>query len=172
MTKIVTETERLIVRELTFDDAEFILSLVNQPSFLQFIGDKGVRTLEDARNYIKNGPLISYKRHGFGSFCVTLKDSGTPIGMSGLIKREALDRPDIGFAILPEYWRMGYAFEVASAIVEYARSTHQLDRISGIVNPDNEASINLLERLGFRFDTMVQVGNDPRKIKLFQKELT
>lgn len=167
----IAETERLTIRRLTLDDAEFILSLVNQPSFLQFIGDKGVRTLEDARNYIRNVPMFSYERYGFGSFCVTLTESGTPIGMSGLIKRDALDRPDIGFAILPEYWRQGYAFEAASAIVHYARSVHRLDRISGIVNPENEASIGLLIRLGFRFERMVRIGDETREIKLFQKDL-
>lgn len=167
----IIETDRLAIRELTFDDAEFIFSLVNQPAFLQFIGDKGVRTLADARDYIRNVPMASYERYGFGSFCVTLKESGTPIGMSGLIKRDALDRPDIGFAILPDYWRQGFAFEAAQAVVDYARNVHRLDRISGIVNPENEASIGLLTRLGFRFDRMIQIGDDPREIELFQKDL-
>jgi RimJ/RimL family protein N-acetyltransferase len=167
----ITETDRLTIRHLTFDDAEFIFSLVNQPPFLQFIGDKGVRNLDDARNYIRNVPMSSYEKYGFGSFCVTLTESGTPIGMSGLIKRDALDRPDIGFAILPQYWRQGYAYEAANAIVEYAKNVHHLDRISGIVNPENEASIGLLTRLGFRFERMVLIGNETKEIQLFQKDL-
>src|SRR5688572_10804905 len=91
-------TDRLILRELTLDDAEFILGLVNEPSWLRFIGDRGVRTLDDARAYISNGPMKSYERNGFGLYLTALKGAGTPIGMCGLIKRDGLDDVDVGFA--------------------------------------------------------------------------
>jgi RimJ/RimL family protein N-acetyltransferase len=168
---IVTETDRLIIRRLTLDDAEFILDLVNQPSFLHFIGDKGVRTLADAQQYLKNVPMASYEKHGFGSYCVVLKETQHPIGMSGLIKREELDRPDIGFSLLPDYWRQGYAFEAAQAIANYAKNTLKLDRLVAIANSNNEASIGLLQRLGFEYQRMVQIANDDREIKLFSKDL-
>lgn len=145
------ETQRLIVRELNVDDAQFILTLLNEPSFLRYIGDKKVRNLDDARRYILDGPVASYERHGFGLCLVALKDSHTQIGMCGLLKREDLPDPDIGFAFLPAFWNKGYAFEVAAAVLKDARERLKLDRILAIVNPDNDASIKLLQKLGFKF---------------------
>jgi len=148
------ETQRLIIRELKVDDAQFILTLLNEPSFLRYIGDKEVRNLDDARRYILSGPVASYERHGFGLFRVELKDSHIPIGMCGLLKREELPDPDIGFAFLPDFWNRGYAFEAAAAVLNYARQRLKLDRILAIVNPDNDASIKLLQKLGFKFERM------------------
>ena len=148
------ETQRLIIRELNVDDAQFILTLLNEPSFLRYIGDKKVRNLDDARRYILDGPVASYERHGFGLFRVELKDSHIPIGMCGLLKREELPDPDIGFAFLPDFWNRGYAFEAAAAVLNYARQRLKLDRILAIVNPDNDASIKLLQKLGFKFERM------------------
>lgn len=142
------ETERLLLRPLTTDDAPFILTLLNEPSFLRFIGDKKVRTLEDAQQYLLNGPIASYNQYGFGLLLVELKESQTPIGMCGLLKREELPDPDIGFAFLPDYWNKGFGFEAATAVLKDA----QLDRTLAIVNHDNDASIRLLEKLGFRFE--------------------
>ena len=133
------ETQRLIIRELNVDDAQFILTLLNEPSFLRYIGDKKVRNLDDARRYILSGPVASYERHGFGLFRVELKDSHIPIGMCGLLKREELPDPDIGFAFLPDFWNRGYALEAAAAVLNYARQRLKLDRILAIVNPDNDA---------------------------------
>jgi RimJ/RimL family protein N-acetyltransferase len=118
---IVLETERLILRQLTIDDAEFICEQVNDPSWLRYIGDKGVRHLDDARQYILNGPVESYERNGFGLYLVGLKASGTPMGMCGLVKRATLPEPDIGFAFRPDYWSKGYAFESAAAVMSYAK---------------------------------------------------
>jgi len=146
------KTERLILRELTLDDAPFILTLLNEPSFLRFIGDKKVRTLEAARQYILNGPMASYARHGFGLNLVSLNDSQTPIGMCGLLKREELPDPDIGFAFVPDFWGKGFAFESAAAVMNDARERLKLTRVLAIVNPDNDASIKLLERLGLKFE--------------------
>ena len=118
---IVLETERLILRQLSIDDAEFIFELVNDPSWLRYIGDKGVRHLDDARQYILNRPVESYERNGFGLYLVALKASGTPMGMCGLVKRATLPEPDIGFAFRPDYWSKGYAFESAAAVMSYAK---------------------------------------------------
>lgn len=149
---LVLETERLLLRPLTTDDAPFILTLLNEPSFLRFIGDKKVRNLEDARQYILTGPMASYERHGLGLLAVVLKASQTPIGMCGLLKREELPDPDIGFAYLPDFWGRGFAFEAAKAVMNDARESLKLSRILAIVNPDNDASIKLLERLGLKFE--------------------
>jgi len=148
------ETERLILRRFTVDDAQFVLTLVNEPSFLRYIGDKKIRNLEDARQYILSGPVASYERHGFGLCLVELRDSHTPIGMCGLLKREELPQPDIGFAFLPDFWNKGFAFEAASAVLNDARERLKLATLLAIVNPDNEASIRLLGKLGFTFERM------------------
>ena len=166
----VLETERLSLRRLTVDDAEFILALLNEPSFLRYIGDKKVRNLDDARQYILNGPVGSYERHGFGLKCVELRESHTPIGMCGLLKRDELPDPDIGFALLPDFWNKGFAFEAAQAVLKDARERLQLQRILAITSLDNEASINLLQRLGFKFDEVVQMAPDREPLRLFSSE--
>lgn len=163
----IIETERLILRKLSIDDAEFILDLLNQPSFIQFIGDRGVRTLEDAGNYILKGPVSSYERFGFGLYLTLLKDGEIPIGMCGLVKREALQDVDVGFAFLPQYWLKGYAFESASAVMTYAKNALGLKRIVGIATPDNQGSIRVLEKLGLKFEKMVKLSEDDIELKLF-----
>ena len=146
------ETKRLILREFTFDDAAFILTLLNEPSFIRYINDKNVRNLEDARQYIVNGPMASYARNGFGLYLVELKDTAVPIGMCGLLKREELPDADIGFAFLPDYWGKGFALESATAVLNDARERLGLKRVLAIVMPENNASIKLLEKLGMRFE--------------------
>lgn len=156
---LVLETERLILRHFNVDDdAPFVLTLLNEPSFLRYIGDKKVRTIEDARQYLLHGPLDSYERNAFGLYLVELKDSHTSIGMCGLLKREELPDPDIGFAYLPDYWSKGFAFEAAFAVMNDARERLKLSRILAVVNPDNYASIKLLERLGLQFEGMRDNG--------------
>lgn len=149
---LVLETERLLLRPFTTGDAPFVLTLLNEPSFLRFIGDKKVRNLEDARQYLLNGPIASYARYGFGLLLVELKDSNTPAGMCGLLKREELPDPDIGFAFIPTYWRQGFAFEAATAVMHDARERLNLTRILAIVDPVNESSIKLLERLRMSYE--------------------
>ena len=163
----VLETERLTLRHLTIDDASFILELLNDPSFIQNIGDRGVRTIDDACAYISNGPLASYERFGFGLFLVELKETGVSIGMCGLIKRDALPDVDVGFAFLPQFWGTGYAFESASAVMTYGRDTLGLDRIVAIVSPDNDGSIKVLQKIGLTFERMIHWGEDGSEIKLF-----
>lgn len=163
----VLETERLILRRLTVDDAQFILTLLNEPSFLRYIGDKKVRNLDDARQYILNGPAASYERNGFGLYAVELKDSHVPIGMCGLLKRDELPDPDVGFAFLPDFWNKGFAFEAAAAVLNYAREKLKHKRVLAIVNHDNTSSIKLLEKLGFTFQRDIKLAEDRDNVKLF-----
>ena len=155
------------MREIETADAPFILRLLNEPSFLQFIGDKGVRTLEDARQYILNGPMASYDAHGFGLYLVTLKPGNTAIGMCGLLRRESLPAVDIGFAFLPEFWNMGYALESASAVMHYGKDVLKLTQIIAITNKDNDTSAKLLNKLGLRFDRMINLPGDRNETRLF-----
>ena len=167
----VLETDRLILRWLCADDAEFILGLLNQPSFLRYIGDRGVRTVEEARRYILSGPVASYERHGFGLNLVALKETGTPLGLCGLLKRETLDDVDIGFAFLPQFWSKGYGFESASAVLAHGRAVLGLNRIVAITAPDNHGSIRLLEKIGLCFERMVRLSDEEAEIKLFASEV-
>jgi len=164
------DTERLILRELSTDDAEFILRLLNEPSFIRFIGDKGVRNLEDARQYILTGPTASYQQHGFGLYLVLLKPNDEPIGMCGLLKRATLPDVDIGFAFVPESWRHGYAFESASAVFNYGKDVLKLPRIVAITNKDNDASARLLEKLGLRYERLIDLNGNGDVTKLFISE--
>ena len=164
---LVLQTPRLALRRLSADDAPFIRRLLNEPSFLQYIGDRGVRTLEDARRYIETGPLAMYAAVGFGLFLVELKATGAPIGICGLLKRDSLDDVDVGFAFLPEHWRQGYAYESAAATLEYGRTAHGLSRIVAITSLDNPPSISLLEKLGFRFERTIRMTDGGEELRLF-----
>ena len=164
---MVLETHRLLLRRLSVDDAGFILTLLNEPSFIQNIGDRGVRTIEDARAYILKGPVASYEKYGFGLWLVETKDSGTHIGICGLLKREVLEDVDIGYALLPEFWSKGYALESASAVLSYARAELRLKRVLAVVNANNQSSIRLLEKIGFAFEKMVRLSEDAPEIKLY-----
>ncbi|HET9212113.1 MAG TPA: GNAT family N-acetyltransferase [Thermoanaerobaculia bacterium] len=163
----VLETDRLVLRRMSAEDAEFILGLLNEPSWLRYIGDRGVRTLEDARAYILKGPVDMYNRLGFGLYLTELKEGHVPIGICGLVKRDFLEDVDIGFALLPAFWGQGYAHEAASAVMEYAKGALGLKRLVAITNPDNQSSIRLLEKLGFRFDRMIRATADGPEVRLF-----
>lgn len=165
------ETERLLLRDIRVDDAPFMLELLTEPSFIHFIGDKGVRTLDETRQYILDGPIDSYERHGLGMYLVILKETGEATGISGLVKRETLDDVDVGFAFLPRFWSRGYAYESTAAVMSYARGTLGLDRILGITAADNASSIRLLEKIGLRFDKMIRLTEDEPEIKLFVSEV-
>lgn len=168
---MILETERLQLRTLTLDDAGFVLRLLNEPSFIQNIADRGVRTIDQARDYILKGPIASYEKFGFGLWLVETKSAAAPIGMCGLLKRDVLDDVDIGYALLSEFWSQGYALEAASGAMAYAGKTLGLNRVVAVVNPDNKASIRLLEKLGFRFERMVRLSADAPEIKLFAGEI-
>lgn len=160
-------TARLRLRELIPDDAPFVLALLNEPSFIEPIGDRGVRTIADARNYIATGPWTGYKARGFGLWLVELIEEGAPIGVCGLLKRDALASPDIGFAFRPAYWSKGYAREAASAVIAFAQDTLRLTRLFAIVSPSNPSSIRLLQTLGFRFERMARLSEGAPEIALF-----
>jgi RimJ/RimL family protein N-acetyltransferase len=163
----VLETERLVLREFHLGDAQFVFELLNEPAFLRFIGDKGVRTLADARDYLLKGPIESYRRFGFGLYLVSLREEGTPIGMCGLVKREGLADVDVGFALRSDHWSRGYAVEAAGAVLDHGKRRLNLARIVAIVNPGNQASIAVLERVGLRFERMIQLSSDAAELKLF-----
>ena len=165
------ETERLLLRDIRVDDAPFMLELLTEPSFIHFIGDKGVRTLEDTRQYILDGPIDSYEKHGLGMYLVVLKETGEATGISGLVKRDTLEDVDVGFAFLPRFWSRGYAYESTAAVMRFARETLGLGRILGITAPDNDSSIRLLERVGLKFDRMIRLTEDEPEIKLFVSEV-
>lgn len=165
------ETERLHLRPLQVSDAEFILELLNEPAFIQNIGDRGVRTLEDARKYIENGPLASYESLGFGLYLVALRETGVPIGMCGLLKRDHLEHVDLGYAFFERCWGKGYALESARAVRDFAREGLGLTHLAAVVNPDNYKSIHVLEKLGMKFVRMVQLSVTAPEIKLYLMNL-
>jgi [ribosomal protein S5]-alanine N-acetyltransferase len=160
----ILETERLILREVIGNDAEFVLGLLNQPSFIQFIGDRGVRTVEQAREYIKTRFTKSYRDNGFGLYLIELKIGSTPIGLCGFVKRDTLPEPDIGFALLPQHEKKGYGFESAFAVMKYGKKTLHLQRVLAITSLDNESSGKLLEKIGFVFDRDIEIGNEVLKL--------
>ncbi len=157
---MIVETPRLRLRELTVDDAEFIRGLVNEPSFLANIGDKGVRTLDDARNFILDGPWRRNQKPGYGQFMVELKPDGIPIGVCGLLYRDRLDLTDVGCAFLPAYWRRGIAYEAGAAVMEYGRKVLGIEEIVGLTSEKNLASIGLLEKFGMTFQGLVKMSDD------------
>ncbi len=164
---IVIETERLKLRQFLPADAPFILTLLNEPSFLRYIGDKKVRNLDDAEQYILSGPITSYEENGFGLYLVKLKESGIPIGTCGLIKRPELPDVDIGFAFLPDFWNQGFASEAAAAVLKRGYEILQLKRIVAITSLDNDSSIKLLQRMGFTFESIISLGKDREQVNLF-----
>ncbi|AIW84068.1 GNAT family N-acetyltransferase [Bacillus mycoides] len=162
---IVLETERLTLRWLDVKDAPFILELVNDPAWIQFIGDKGIKNLEDAKKYILNGPVDMYNKMGFGLYLVERKEDLTPLGMCGLIKRDSLEDVDIGFAFLEKFRSKGYGYESAAAVIEYGVQKLGLKRIVAITSIDNVASGTLLEKAGLRFEKIISDSGE--NLKLF-----
>jgi len=164
------QTDRLLLRELTLNDAQYVLGLLNEPSFIQNIGDRGVRTIAEAENYIEKGAINSYKINGFGTLAVLLKQTGEFIGVCGLINRPGLDDVDIGYAFFPKYWSKGYAIESAQAILAQANEIG-LKRIVAIVDPVNNGSIRVLEKLGMKFEKIVKLSEDDIDLKLYSIEI-
>lgn len=166
----ILETDRLLLRELNLGDVPFILSLLNSPGWLKYIGDRGVKNEEQAKDYLLNGPLKSYKENGFGLYLVEERISKLPIGLCGLLKRETLENPDLGFAFLSDYMGKGFAFEAANAVLEYTKSELRLPTILAIVLPNNQPSIKLLEKLGLQYQKTLQV-KEGEDLSLFQVNL-
>lgn len=164
------ETGRLRLRRLTAGDAPFILRLLNEPSFIRHIGDRGVRTEADAAGYIEKGPAASWGKNGFGLDLVELKETGEPLGICGLIRRDILPDVDVGYAFLPEHWSKGYALESVRAVMDHARSALGLGRVLAIVNADNDSSIRLLEKLGFVYERMMKMPGEDAEVKVYVSE--
>lgn len=163
----VLETERLVLREITEDDAEFVLDLVNQPSFLKYIGDRGVRDMEQSREFIRSRYIKSYRDNGYGLYAVELKADNAPIGMCGFVRRDSLPGPDIGFAFLPQHEGKGYGTESASAMMDHGRDVLGFTRVLAITSRDNYASGRLLEKIGLRFERLIELPPDNEVLKLF-----
>jgi len=166
------ETERLSLRRFTLEDAPFALKLVNQPSFIANIGDKGVRSLEDARRYLSAGPIAMYEQHGYGLWHASLRDTGAAVGMCGLLKRDILPDVDVGYAYLPEFWGRGLAYEAASAVLRHGVRKFGLRRVIGVVSDGNQGSIRVLEKLGLRYERMFPMYPGEPEVRLYSIELT
>jgi RimJ/RimL family protein N-acetyltransferase len=165
---IVLETDRLLLRHFTLHDAAFIFRLLNEPSFIQNVGDKGVRTLEQACGYLLEGPIKSYQTYGHGLYLVVLKESHQPIGMCGLLKRDQFDEVDLGYAFLPEFWSKGFAFESASAVVNFGLNVLGRAKMLAIVSPGNAASIKVLHKLGFAFSQNLRMQPESPELALYE----
>lgn len=165
----ILETERLTIRPITSDDADFILELINTPKFHKYIGDRGIRSIAEAGEYLEQRYFTSYRKSGYGLYAVCLRD-GTPIGNCGFVKRDEFASPDIGFAFLPEHESQGYGYESASAMLDYGRDKLGFTRVLAITSQDNEASVRLLEKLGFVFQGLQEMAAGDT-VKLFRNDL-
>ena len=167
MTGPVLQTERLELHWLSVDDAPLMLAVWNDPAFVRFVGDRGVRSLEDAEVAMREGLLQLYEKHGYGPFVVSRRDDAANMGICGLFHRDGLEEPDIGFALLPDYCGMGFGFESSAAVLEHARDSLGLPRIVAIVSPDNSASIALLEKLGLSYERPIRMPGDDHDVLLY-----
>ena len=166
------ETARLTLRRLEFDDAPFLIRLLNEPSFIENIGDRAVRSTEDAHRYLREGPLAMYESHGFGLWLVARRADDAPIGMCGLLRRDNLPDSDLGYAYLPEHWGKGYAFEAADAVLRHAARKFGLARVLGVVSPGNPGSIRVLEKIGMRFERMQSMNPGEPELRLYGRDLS
>ena len=169
--EIKLQTERLQLRWLTLDDAELMLAVWNDQAFVRFVGDRGIRTLDEARTTMQEGALKLFSDYGYGPFRMALADSDAPIGICGLFRRDGLDDPDIGFATLPEFCGNGYAFEAACAVMDHARDDLELPRLIAIVSPENEASVGLIRKLGLRFERMYRMDDGDDDVAIYGMQL-
>lgn len=166
----VLHTERLELRWLTPDDAPLMLAVWNDPAFIRHVADRGIRNLEQARAALEGGPLKLYADYGYGPFRVRRRNDGADLGICGLFRREGLDEPDIGFAILPDFCGRGFAFEASAAVLDHARDALKLSCVTAIVSPQNEASIGLLEKLGLHYERPIRMPADDHDVSLYRIE--
>lgn len=171
MKEILITTQRLVIRQISRDDADFIRQHYNEASFLEYIGDKKIQTADDAIAYIVNGPLKSYQQHGFGLFLVTLKESNIPIGTCGLIRRENIADADLGYSLLEKFRSQGYSSEAASAVLDFGKNVVGLNRVVAYTAPLNKASIRVLEKLGFEYEGELMLAGYDGTSKLFAIKL-
>ena len=167
----ILDTERLTLRTIEPDDAAFYYELVNDPTWLEYIGDKGIRSIEGARTAIIDGPCVMQQVHGHSLYVMERKSDGKPLGLCGLIKRDSLPEVDIGYAIRPAYFGQGYTYEAAESVVAYARDVLRMKRLMGITNPANAVSIKLLGKLGLTFIEHKVLPPDNRPTNIYQLDL-
>jgi RimJ/RimL family protein N-acetyltransferase len=165
------ETERLVLRRITLDDTGLVLAVWNDPAFIHHVGDRGIRTIEDAQDALNEGALKLYEEHGYGPYCMSLKEDGRQIGICGLFRRDNLDDPDIGFAVLPRYRGKGFVAEAAQAVVTHARDDLGITTLTAIVSPNNTASIGLIEKLGLKFERGITMPGEDDVISLYSMKL-
>lgn len=165
------ETERLQINLFSLNDAEFLLELYNAPNFIRFIGDRNLKTTEDAASYISNKFFPQIERLGFGNFLITLKETNEKVGSIGIFEREGLETMDIGFSFLPAHEGKGYGYEASTALIAYAKEHFGVKRLSAITLPNNISSIKLIEKLGFEYLRMVKLPHDPEELMYFEKEV-
>lgn len=165
------ETERLVLRRVTLDDADLMLAVWNDPAFVRNVGDRGVRTPEQAHEAMEAGALKLYADYGYGPYAMVLRATGERIGICGLFKRDNLEHPDIGFAVLPDHCGKGFAGEAAFAVLAHARNDLRLGELTAIVSPGNAPSIGLIEKLGLAFSEMIRMPGDDEDICLYSKTL-
>ncbi len=163
----ILETERLTLEEANMEDAGFFYTLLNTPTWLKYIGDRGIRSVADAEHYIQNSLIKSYRENGYGLYKMVLKSEGTPIGLCGLVNRETLSDPDIGFALLPKYEGKGYAYEAAFATLEFAKKQLQISTILAITSEQNAHSIRLIEKIGLVFYKKIRMKEGSEECLLY-----
>ncbi len=159
------------MRRVTLDDADLMLAIWNDPSFVRYVGDRGIRTVAEARHALSEGALQLYERYGYGPFCLVRKPDGTRIGICGLFRRVNLEDPDIGFALLPQYCGAGLGWEAAHAVIQHARDDLGIEVLTAIVSPDNAVSIGLIEKLGFSFERGITMPGEDSEISLYSQTL-
>lgn len=165
--RIVGETERLLLREVSNSDAGLIHSVLNDPDFVRYVGDRGVRTAAGAQSYIAERIVPGYREYGYGMYRVDRKPDGTAVGICGLVRRAGLDAPDLGFAVLPAFRRQGFAAEAAALVLEQARHRADIGQVLAIASPDNVSSNALLLRLGLQFEGLVTLADDRVPLNLY-----
>ncbi|MCH9694435.1 MAG: GNAT family N-acetyltransferase [Gammaproteobacteria bacterium] len=172
MSKWLFETDRLRLRPVTVEDAGLMLAVWNDPAFIRNVADRGIRTEAQALQAIRDGAQKLFDDYGYGPYCMSLKSDGAMVGICGLFRRENLDDPDIGFAVLPDYCGKGLASEASFAVLDYASKSLQLDKLLAIVSPENAASIGLIEKLGMRFDRMITMPGETEAICLYDMSIS
>ena len=168
---IIKETKRLLIEQATLTDSDFFFTLLNSPTWLQYIGDRGIETQQDAITYIENSLMTSYSEHGFGLWKVSLKESGVPLGICGFLKRDYMEHPDIGFAILPKFEGKGYMTEAAKAVLEYGKLELGLQKVLAVTTGENQSSRQLLATLGFKEDGTIELPKTDTVFIRFAKTL-
>lgn len=162
------KTQRTLVDHIRLEDAPFFVTLLNTPDWIRFIGDRNVSDIDSAQQYLQNGFLQSYRDNGFGYYLVRMAQELTPIGICGFLKRPNLDNPDFGFALLPNYYGQGLAYESCRSVLEYGIKTFEFNILDAVTVPDNRASIRLLDKLGFTRHEIIDEDNSDDPLVLYR----